>query len=440
MYNIPLNSFSSSSKQKQSDRYTPPSLTICTTQLSSSTRTSRLNTRYIDTTPYKILDAPGVTDNFYTNILDWHNNTVIVALSDTVYTYNTDTKKVKEMVCVDTDSYVSSVKGCNGTVCVGSSDGNLYFIDISTNKIIHTLSVGSSSNIGSGNSIGSGSGTGSSSNIGNIGNSCIGSSISNSSNIGNFNRDSKNQLISNNCNRRVRIGTMDWFDNNTLTCGTKDGNIYNTDLRCKKIINNVQHGDEVCGLKWSTDKRYLASGGNDNIINVWVSGSCRVRDRLVGHNGAVKAMDWCPWKSGMLVSGGGNNDRSIRYWDVNSGGCLGVTQCQSQVSGLIFSPKYREIISAHGFSDNELVVWKVSKMKKVSVFGKHDGRVLGCAVSPDGTCLASVVLENYGHEKVYVLDDKGEVGLRGVNSIVQCLKGVKINVVCLMGVNDKYYV
>lgn len=29
------------------------------------------------------------------------------------------------------------------------------------------------------------------------------------------------------------------------------------------------HSQEVCGLKWSPDGRYLASGGNDNLLNIW---------------------------------------------------------------------------------------------------------------------------------------------------------------------------
>jgi len=31
----------------------------------------------------------------------------------------------------------------------------------------------------------------------------------------------------------------------------------------------VGHKQEICGLKWSFDGNYLASGGNDNRIYIW---------------------------------------------------------------------------------------------------------------------------------------------------------------------------
>lgn len=39
--------------------------------------------RKISTKPYKILDAPGLSGDFYTNILDWtSSNLVVVALNN----------------------------------------------------------------------------------------------------------------------------------------------------------------------------------------------------------------------------------------------------------------------------------------------------------------------------------------------------------------------
>jgi hypothetical protein len=29
-------------------------------------------------------------------------------------------------------------------------------------------------------------------------------------------------------------------------------------------------------------------------------------NQIKGHKGAVKALDWCPWKNSLLATGGGN--------------------------------------------------------------------------------------------------------------------------------------
>ena len=47
--------------------------------------------------------------------------------------------------------------------------------------------------------------------------------------------------------------------------------IHNHDVRVENhhVATLESHTQEVCGLKWSPDGKYLASGGNDNMVNVW---------------------------------------------------------------------------------------------------------------------------------------------------------------------------
>ena len=49
------------------------------------------------------------------------------------------------------------------------------------------------------------------------------------------------------------------------------------------------------------------------------------------HQAAVKALAWCPWQSGILVSGGGTADRCIRFWNCNTGVCFSTIDTKSQV-------------------------------------------------------------------------------------------------------------
>ena len=64
-----------------------------------------------------------------------------------------------------------------------------------------------------------------------------------------------------------RIGALAW-NNHMLTSGSRDNSIINHDVRIQNHIigKMVHHTQEVCGLAWSPDGTYLASGANDNML------------------------------------------------------------------------------------------------------------------------------------------------------------------------------
>lgn len=51
---------------------------------------------------------------------------------------------------------------------------------------------------------------------------------------------------------------------------------------------------------------------------------------------------------------------------------------------LIFSNTANEFISTHGYSDNQIVVWKYPNLQKIATLTGHTYRVLYLAMSPDG--------------------------------------------------------
>ena len=84
-------------------------------------------------------------------------------------------------------------------------------------------------------------------------------------------------------------------------------------MSCSKIHASFF---QVCGLKWSPDRHYLASGGNDNKLLVWSANASASNQQQASqsydqHLAAVKAIAWSPHQHGLLASGGGTADRLV---------------------------------------------------------------------------------------------------------------------------------
>ena len=67
----------------------------------------------------------------------------------------------------------------------------------------------------------------------------------------------------------------------------------------------------------------------------------------------------------IFCDAGGTADRHIRFWNTTTGTCVNAIDTKSQVSSLLWNKEHREIVSGHGFSQNQLIVWKYPTMTKV---------------------------------------------------------------------------
>jgi cell division cycle protein 20 (cofactor of APC complex) len=113
------------------------------------------------------------------------------------------------------------------------------------------------------------------------------------------------------------------------------------------------------------------------------------RHQIMHHQAAVKAIAWCPHQPNLLASGGGTADRKICFWNTTTGALLQEVDTNSQVCSLVWSKHEKEILSSHGFTQNQLTLWKYPSMVKVSELTGHQSRVLHLAVSPDGKTVVS---------------------------------------------------
>lgn len=129
-----------------------------------------------------------------------------------------------------------------------------------------------------------------------------------------------------------RVGALAW-NQGILTSGSRDRLIFHSDVRIKeaRVARLHGHKQEVCGLKWSPDGKQLASGGNDNKLFVWDDLNSTPLHRFTEHTAAVKAIAWNPHQNGILASGGGTQDKKIRFWNTLTGSLLSEVDTGSQV-------------------------------------------------------------------------------------------------------------
>jgi cell division cycle protein 20 (cofactor of APC complex) len=208
-----------------------------------------------------------------------------------------------------------------------------------------------------------------------------------------------------------RIGCLSW-NQHVLTSGSRSGDIHHHDVRvAQHHVGTLKvHTQEVCGLKWNPDGRYLASGGNDNIVSIWdsvMSHENKPLHVLRDHVAAVKAVSWCPWQTNLLATGGGTADRRIKIWNMYNGNMLQDHDAKSQISCILWSRHYKELITGHGYQKNQLSIWKYPEMSKVTDLVGHTGRVLGMAMSPDEEMVVSVGAdETLRFWKCFSVDEK----------------------------------
>lgn len=288
--------------------------------------------RFVSKAPYKVLDAPDLADDFYLNLVDWGSNDILgVGLGSCVYMWNSETQRVNKLCELENDAVTSVSWIQRGHhIAIGTQKGTVQIWDANRTRRLRTMTGHS-----------------------------------------------------------ARVGALAWNEH-ILTSGSRDRLIFHRDVRQPEQWANklVQHKQEVCGLRWS-DNGQLASGGNDNKLIVWDKLSDQPLFKFEEHQAAVKAIAWSPHTSGLLASGGGTACRKIMFHDTKTGQLLSETDTGSQVCNLAWSKNSNEIVSTHGYQQNQIVIWKYPNMQQVVSLTGHTYRVLYLAMSPDGRVIVT---------------------------------------------------
>ncbi|KAK6205375.1 WD40-repeat-containing domain protein [Scheffersomyces amazonensis] len=308
-----------------------------------------------------ILQAPGLRNDFYSNLISWSSKTnkVAVGLGTTTYLWATDNEV--EQIQLDSQSLITAVScSKDDLIVIANARGYLYIIKQPENIVVTTHNV-----------------------------------------------------------QGKCIFCIEWFSSGLrFLAGNELGEVHIFEIQRHFLGTEIIerncfkcHQQQICGLALNNDNSQLAVGANDNCCSIWDI-NCNLSTQLkyvLPHNAAVKAIAFCPWTNSLLATGGGSKDRKIRFWHTKSGTKLNEVATHGQITSLIWSKYRKEIAATFGFgSDNKsslLYIYSYPLMKPiVEVPSIPNLRILSSSCSPDfcSICVAA----NDSTVRIYKLWEK----------------------------------
>ncbi|XP_009988788.1 PREDICTED: cell division cycle protein 20 homolog B [Tauraco erythrolophus] len=289
------------------------------------------------------LHIAGLRNDYYLNILDWSlENLIAIAVGPAAHIWTGGTLQAIESIDLNCNSkYISSLAWIKEGTClaIGTSDGEVQLWDIETKKRLRNM----------------------------FGHLSV-------------------------------VGALSW-NHYILSSGSRLGSIHHHDVRVAQhhVGTLCQNKQSICSLKWSLTNQLLASGSSDGILNIWPSDpGVRLQSqplKTIPHSSAVKAVNWCPWQSEVLATGGGMKDGILRVWDINREKIIQSAATDSQICSLLWLPKTSELMTGQGLPGNQVKIWKYPVLINASELYGHKGRVLHIALSPDQSRLFSVAAD-----------------------------------------------
>ncbi|XP_021941943.1 fizzy-related protein homolog, partial [Zootermopsis nevadensis] len=315
-------------------------------KLLSAPRRSR---RKISPIPYKTLDASYLQDDLSLNLVDWSSENVLsVGLGTCVYIFCASTNQVgmlcnlsgdgtsvtsvawNEHVSIGQTIFTQVVEKyfCENFLVIGTYHGYVQVWDVAVNSQVNELLTHPDR---------------------------VGLLAWNGGDVSSGSRDGlilQLLLLQNSVIVFLHCDSM-WTDIYTSVLEIDEVSIFSSEdkdisspHRITTQKNSINIFITVCGLKWSPDKRSLASGGNDNRLNIWDLHSDSPVQTYTEHLAAVKAISWSPQHRGLLASGGGAADWCIRFWNTLTGQPKQWVDTGSEVCNLVWSKHSSELVSS----------------------------------------------------------------------------------------------
>ena len=169
-----------------------------------------------------------------------------------------------------------------------------------------------------------------------------------------------------------------WNNNIAAISSNQDDIIILDALMGRQIATLSGHAEAIKSLTYSSDGTFLVSGSDDKTIKLWDVQTGGVI-KTFSHIDGVKSVSISPDNT-MIISA--LYDYSVCLWNIKTESCYIIERCSDMIETVTFSPTNFQFLSSSG--SDIVQQWDINGHKIGSqVPGRH------VAFSPDGTQLAS---------------------------------------------------
>lgn len=182
--------------------------------------------------------------------------------------------------------------------------------------------------------------------------------------------------------------------NDVFLSAHSDGSFVITDFRTHDNESILKKVDETCiRAVFSPDETKIAVSHGGNSVSIFDMRN--LKNPITSnqsHVSFIHSMSWSPRDPNLIATAGGQYDKSIKIWNVQTGQVQKEVNTGAQICNMFWSKTYNELITTQGYPTNysSVMVWNESDLKLTGSIKGHKDRVIYAAISPNQTTLATI--------------------------------------------------
>ncbi|EAX90854.1 hypothetical protein TVAG_445740 [Trichomonas vaginalis G3] len=258
--------------------------------------------------PYSKIDFGSLTADFYRSPIDWSSKNCIGLIPiNRPILYNLDSNTQIPIFYPFNDCYALKFSNNSENLTLGSEKGVLSVINISENKIVKTVQ-----------------------------------------------------------HTHFAITSIEQNEN-TLIASNQDGSVILYDTRTGDESPTILQAFESYSIttKISPTGKYFIVTSEAPVVKVY--DFRKLEEPYLEYkdiNSTVRAVDWNPVIPNVAAIGGGFEDRKINIFNIENGQTICTATTTSQICNIFWNKEYNEIVATHGYTDNNITLWRASDYKE----------------------------------------------------------------------------